>query len=293
MPANLLILPLLAGFWFLHHCHKYRFRALNWDGYRLLLESAIKGLIFLSLARGLIIAFEFLPSAKRLVTTAWNPIAPIPYLGSALGSFVLAGLGSFADNRSLTPSGLRQLYRCFKDRRAESLGYRQAFRGAVRDAYSINSENGSMNAIQSYGNPLVRLLDSAARNYTAVSITLNNRKWYVGFVSEAISLDPKQTHFRLTPLFSGFRQKDTLTATPELSYARLYAGIRNKKSKLHPKRLRPYCPHRRRGNSQLLSGRLLSPVFCHSRWEKYCWSETRRRSPDGTFRFRNAYRLNG
>ena len=38
MPNNLLLVPLLAGFWFLHRCHYFRFRAQTLDGYRLLIE---------------------------------------------------------------------------------------------------------------------------------------------------------------------------------------------------------------------------------------------------------------
>jgi hypothetical protein len=227
MPANFLILPLLAGFWFLHHCHRYRFTALNWDGYRLLIESAVNGFLFLSLSRGLILLFEFVPGAKDLVQRLWNPIAPIPYLGSAIGSFVLAVLASFLDNRSLTPTRLPQFYECLRECRSERLGIFRTIYTAVRHAHGNSLESGSMKAVQEFGNPLVRLLDSAARSGTAVSITLKNRKWYVGYVSEAISLDPSQTHFRVTPLFSGYRNKDTLSATAEISYRNLYAGIKD------------------------------------------------------------------
>ena len=236
MPANLLILPLLAGFWFLHHCHRYRFRALHWDGYRLLLESAVHGFIFLSVARGLIIGLKLIHGVPPLIDNYWRPIARIDYLGSGIGSFLLAGTVSFLDNRCLTPFRSRDLFESYRESRAERRGVWRSVLDAIATAYSLNSEESSAKAVEDFGNPLVRLLDSAARGGTAVSITLKNRKWYVGFVSEAISLDPRQTHFRLTPLFSGFRNKDTLSATPELSYSALYVGIqRMQAASLQPK----------------------------------------------------------
>ena len=46
MPTNLLLLPLLGGYWFIQNFHCTRFRARRLDGYRLLVESAFYGLLF-------------------------------------------------------------------------------------------------------------------------------------------------------------------------------------------------------------------------------------------------------
>lgn len=45
MPSNLLLLPFLAGYLFLHSFHFTKFRAQRLDGYRLLMESAAVGLV--------------------------------------------------------------------------------------------------------------------------------------------------------------------------------------------------------------------------------------------------------
>src|SRR3954453_8329114 len=47
LPTNLLLLPLLGGFWFVHFCYLFKFRAQRLDGYRLLLESAFLGLLLI------------------------------------------------------------------------------------------------------------------------------------------------------------------------------------------------------------------------------------------------------
>ena len=51
MPWNLLILPLLGGFWLLRTCNLFRFRSQYLEGYRLLMESAIAGVVLIGLGR--------------------------------------------------------------------------------------------------------------------------------------------------------------------------------------------------------------------------------------------------
>src|SRR5579859_8299664 len=90
MPANLLILPLLAGFWFVHFCHYFRFRAQRLDGYRLLLESAIAGAFLFLGARMVthaLILFD-IPFASR-VKDGWTRFAPVDFSGTATGAFIL------------------------------------------------------------------------------------------------------------------------------------------------------------------------------------------------------------
>ncbi len=57
-----------------------------------------------------------------------------------------------------------------------------------------------------------------------ISITLSNRKWYVGYVTEAMSLEPKETHFTLLPIISGFRDKDTLKTQRVIYYPKVYSS---------------------------------------------------------------------
>ena len=51
MPTNLLILPLLGGFLLVHIWHLSRFRSQRLEGYRLLMETAIAGVILVTFAR--------------------------------------------------------------------------------------------------------------------------------------------------------------------------------------------------------------------------------------------------
>lgn len=237
MPSNLLVLPLLAGFWFITHSHRYRFRVLSWDGYRLLLESAAMGFLFFTLARAVILGFEMWPHAVDLIKQDWLPISGnIGYLGSAIASFILAMMFSFLDNRGL-PKGSRDIVKTFRTLRKNEhhLGIRTALLLCFRHNYTVNQDRQLSDAVELYGSPLARLLYTAVRNGTPVSITLSNRKWYVGYVSQSVSLDPKYgTHFRITPLFSGYRDKDTLSAIPTLSYRELYTHLKDSGSTIQP-----------------------------------------------------------
>ena len=69
----------------------------------------------------------------------------------------------------------------------------------------------------------VRTFRTAVRGML-VSITLSNRKWYVGYITEAMSLEPKETHFTLLPIISGFRDKDTLKTQRVIYYPKVYKG---------------------------------------------------------------------
>jgi hypothetical protein len=60
------------------------------------------------------------------------------------------------------------------------------------------------------GNPLIRLFYIAAKEHFLVSVTMDSRKWYVGWILESPSLLPQERYFRLMPYMSGYRDKDSL-----------------------------------------------------------------------------------
>jgi hypothetical protein len=221
MPFNLLLLPLLGGFWYIHFSHRFRFRAQHLDGYRLLLESATAGAILLAISRWLIVTVKGLPSGLAL-KSAWDrEFAAFPYLATALFSAML-GLGFAAADNYAPWSAIRRRRRCAalilrrrlpRSRRPAPVPERQSKQN--RD-YALSRE------IQTRGDSLRRLLDTAFRNTEMVSISLENRKWYAGYVAESINLEPREQYFRLLPMLSGYRDKDTLGIRRTVSYVEAY-----------------------------------------------------------------------
>lgn len=65
---------------------------------------------------------------------------------------------------------------------------------------------------------LTRLLHVAERKRRLVSVTLDSRKRYVGFVAETPNLNPEEKYFRILPILSGFRDKDTLETVRTVFY---------------------------------------------------------------------------
>ena len=104
MPTNLLLLPLVGGYWFLHAFYFTRFRSQRLDGYRLLVESAIAGILLTFIARPMVFAVNLSPSLR----STWDSLAPldIPYFGTACVAALMGFTVPYALNFTLERTGL-------------------------------------------------------------------------------------------------------------------------------------------------------------------------------------------
>ena len=216
MPTNVLILPLLAGYWFVHISYWFRFRAQRQDGYRLLLESGSAGIVFVAISRGGI-SLAKLSGVGMHAKAMWEGIAPIPYLGTAVGSICVAVFLAWASNYRVTNGFVDFVKRLRRRRRRALFGLR-----ALRRVKSHNLEKARNSQITAHGSSLTQLLHHADLQTELVSVTLANGKWYVGFVAEAINLDPQEAYFRILPIISGYRKRDTLEPTRTVYYPAIY-----------------------------------------------------------------------
>ena len=217
MPANLLALPLLAGYLFVHISTRFRFRAQALDGYRLLIESAIAGAFLLFLAR--VITWLL---AGTQASAVWHDLAPdVPYLGTAALTLILGLLLPAADNIRPRTDIRGKLSTLLLKPRIMSFPRRLFL--AVRSAYRENRFRGLDAEIRVNGNALIRLLHKAAFEQETISITLTNRKWYVGYLAELVSLNPKETHLSLLPIMSVYRDKDSLSTVRTIYYRDVYS----------------------------------------------------------------------
>jgi hypothetical protein len=222
MPTNLLLLPLLAGFWFVHSSHRFRFRAQHLDGHRLVLESATAGVILLALSRLTVLLAKARPEMAGLLHWWHVDFAPFPYMGTSLLTCLLGAASAWLDNRfpwawfrwwrRRLGVRLRWPLRRRLRRWSSPLPQRQRNFG-----YSRSEE------IQAKSDGLRRLLDTAERNEQMISVTLDSRKWYAGYVAESVNLEPKEQYFRLLPILSGYRDKDTLEIRRTVEYSEVYA----------------------------------------------------------------------
>ena len=177
MPQGLLLLPLLGGFLFLHLSHVFRFNAQRYDGNRLILASAAAGAFLLLLGRAVVLLFGSIPLFGAWAGRVWYEIAPFPHSDSCAMACVLGPVLAVV---------------------------------IVNRMYDVEAAMNKQIEEKKHADAFTRLLHMAARDRRLVSVTLDSRKWYVGYIAEAPNLNPAEKYFRLLPIVSGFRDKDTL-----------------------------------------------------------------------------------
>jgi hypothetical protein len=173
MPYNLLLLPLLGGFLFFFTAHLFRFGAQRLEGYKLLFQSAVAGVILSFFARLIVLALALTPGGEWL-GRRWFFFSPFPFSATSALSMILGPLAALILN------------------------------------LFIDTDEAKKIEVRRNGNPLIRLLYQAAQEHFLISVTMDSRKWYVGWIVEAPSLLPQERYFRLLPYMSGYRDKDTL-----------------------------------------------------------------------------------
>ena len=181
MPYNLLLLPLLGGFLFFHITHYFRFGAQRLDGYRLLLQAAVAGTCLAVISRSFIELLELTPFGA-IAARGWSRFSPFPFSASSALALALGPL-------------LALFWNLFESK-----------------------EQAKDVEIRRHGNALTKLLHRAQKESELISVTLDNRKWYVGWVAESPNLDPQELYFQLLPFLSGYRDKDNLRTFRTVSY---------------------------------------------------------------------------
>jgi hypothetical protein len=181
MPYNLLLLPLIGGFLFIHLTHFFRFGAQRLDGYRLLFQSAIAGICLSALARLIDLSIDR-TSIGASIHVLWAWFSPFNYSAVSVLALLLGPACALLMNLFIGTA------------RAKDIEIRQ------------------------HGPSFTQLLHRAAKEKLLLSITLDSRKWYVGWVVESPNLDPQEFYFRVLPFISGYRDKDTLETVRSVFY---------------------------------------------------------------------------
>ena len=75
--------------------------------------------------------------------------------------------------------------------------------------------------ISNFTSEMVKLLSRAMLEVRPVSISLDNRKVYVGFIQAIPSLDPSRGFVRILPVISGYRDDKTLTMVFTTDYTEM------------------------------------------------------------------------
>lgn len=190
----LLLFSLTGGYTFLQVCHVSRFRAEGLEWERNLFEAGLAGgLLFLFVK---IFAIPLLTRLFPALTGWWfaaRVVIPFPNIGALFLAVVAGWLFARVVNAR------------------------------------IPSEEGVRRAVESYGGELLILLHNAARTGTPVSLTMSNRKVYVGFIRATPTL--RYPHTRILPTMSGYRHESTLKVHWETIYWSVYESLEKRRKK--------------------------------------------------------------
>ena len=169
MPWNLLIFPLIAGYYFITKCWFLRFYHLRIERQRLIFNSTIAGIFFLFISFIITIILSRFTKADN----AFEAVFPkIEYLGTSILSFILAVVAAHILN------------------------------------LFTNKNDRNFKAIAKIGNDLERIVAESNQTMGLIQLTLSSGKVYVGLPT-TIAAPGDLHYLTIFPLYSGYRNNET------------------------------------------------------------------------------------
>jgi hypothetical protein len=188
MPSfNLLIFPLIGGYYILIRSELFRYRQQRLEPQKLIFNSILAG-IFLIVASYVItgLVSHLLPGIVKLMK-AMYPVRNKDYFGTCIGSFFLAVAFSEISN------------------------------------ILVQKEKRISLSIDSIGNEFERLCKTCYENAEMIQLTLKNDKSYVGWM-KSLPIPTHSNYISILPVYSGYRTKDTKELIFTTQYLDVYAS---------------------------------------------------------------------
>lgn len=180
MGLGLLLIPSLAGYWFLQRANFWRFDNYRLSGYHLLFRSALAG-IFLTVAAHTIAVL--LNSLEPDIRSFLFAHVSVDYVDTAILTILLAVVAPPVFNK-------------------------------------IDSEEkAAKRAAETYGDLIETVIASAFVQRKLLELSLKNRKSYIGVVLHRSITKRGQSDVTLIPMASGYRSEDTLELHITTHYA--------------------------------------------------------------------------
>jgi len=185
MPFNLLLFPLVGGYYFLITFKHFKFLHQRLERQRLLFNSVIAGSILLLFSFFITWAFTslFPEFSARLKS---NSPVDLPFFGTTVCSFLFGILSAQVGN------------------------------------LFIDGGKAISRAIKKIGNELELLLEDSIKNEFLIQVTLKNDKFYIGWV-RALPIPQQSSYIVLLPAFSGYRNGNTKEMIFTTQYLDVYA----------------------------------------------------------------------
>ncbi|WOJ92911.1 hypothetical protein R0135_14105 [Congregibacter variabilis] len=191
IPFNLILIPLISGFWFVHKWKRTSIDSARSDRTRLIFFASIAGLVFAVVSRFFVVVLDQL-EAFIVVTKWWGEFALFDHSGAAFLTLPLSYLSAICAN--------------WMD---------------ARSPYEV-----LVDWIKEHGNGLenffIEASERANQDGTMVMISLDDNKVYVGWVQQGMR-EPHEpeTFFSVVPALSGYRSP----VTKELKFTDNYSDV--------------------------------------------------------------------
>ncbi|RMF59588.1 MAG: hypothetical protein D6743_16075 [Calditrichaeota bacterium] len=196
MPFNLLILPLIGGYLFISDFKIKKLTTARLEGHRLLIESALAGIVFLVLSS--VVTFCGARACPQ-IANAWYNVFPFKYSGTAFFSLILG----YSLPKIMNPF--------------------------ITERYLLSK---SKKIIEDRGEPLEVLLEKALSEQKQVALTLKNHKVYIGRITSLFNPATPLRFIKILPTWSGYRDPITKQMFLPVSYQKAYEKIITPKSEV-------------------------------------------------------------
>lgn len=177
MPYNLLLLPVIVGYFILIYSHYFKYNTQRLAQNRIIFESVSVALIILTsgfVIRALLEA-RFPESTPYLIEKLkFFPIKKVDYFWTIVFSCLIAILSVLLTN----------LYLLWKFKKFQLIGW----------------------AVEKNGDEIEKLFKKSVDEALFIQVTLKNDKVYIGY-SEIIPIPQKTNYLTLTPILSGYRDE--------------------------------------------------------------------------------------
>ena len=191
MGLGFLLIPTLTGYWILRNWKKTSYRVRREQGYHVVFQSALCGLIPAAAAYILVAIIRHIFPSRYAI---WECFVSFDY--SCMIMTVLLGL--------VWPIVL-------------NLGYSQE-----------KEEQEALRKAREDGNLIELLFAESVAREMLVEISLRNRKSYIGYVLRNAAEGPNEADISVVPLWSGYRKEDTQELTVTTDYISVILGYLEK-----------------------------------------------------------------
>lgn len=185
MPFNLLLFPLIGGYYFLVTFKQFKYRFQRVENQKILFNSVIAGAFLLLTSLVLTKSSLWLFPQQSAIIKSNFPLH-LPYFGTTVLSFFLGIIAAEAGN------------------------------------LFINEKAAISEAIKRNGNELELLFESSFNKEHLIQLTLKSGKFYIGWV-KTLPIPQHSNYVQLLPAFSGYRNGDTKEMIFTTQYLDVYA----------------------------------------------------------------------